>query len=131
MSKQPDFSIDFPFKYWKIKDLYSHRALTHTSMPDKQRPDLVKKYPEGKNPSTERYWNFIKDMTAKECYDLLTARRTELSREDRRNYSMLWRERTISHVVVKRLFDAGLWDRRSDCGDRRECKSGDRRKDLK
>ena len=57
--------------------------------------------------------------------------RTKVPDSDYIIFRTLWSERIISNVVINRLFDAGLWDRRGDCSDRRECKSGDRRKDLK
>ena len=104
----------------KLGELYTHRGLTHTRSVEHLkdiRPDLYKKHPDGKNPSSIKYWNVIKNMTADEFMFVLD------NNESQESIRIFWSERRVTMKVIDRICRDGLYNRRIN-NDRRFSKNG-------
>ena len=99
----------------KIGEIYSQRQLTA------RYPEPTKKYPEGRYPCSDRYWDIIKDMTVKEYFKVLygDGGLSSLERKGKK-WRDLWKlrhtlysERKVTIRVISKLCEDKLYDRRS------------------
>ncbi len=98
----------------KIGEIFNQRQLTA------RYPEPTKKYPDGRNPCSNQYWDIIKDMTVEEYFKVLyndgglssLERGSKEWKDLHKLRRTLYGERKVTFRVIDKLCKDGLYDRR-------------------